>query len=598
MIQILKMNPGIKRGRRFLIKQAREMPTVLWAALIILFCIGPIPRIRNYVEYICTPPKEWVRQETVKKHEFVKSAQGLFMIDKNRERFIQQLLTYGISQKDAFVMMNSVTEFQDKTKNKIASSAYAEARRNNLFARLFGAPVLSLDGFFPNEERTTTRNGVIILDLPNSDSVVDASSYRNLLKKMKDNKNLKLTAAEERCLDNVRKARSERAELRERARNMVDPSIPRYLFCGGNQELDLYLRYFVSNPVNTFSLNILEGLKFFDFVPTQPKVEIELLDDEEDALESRPASTWIVPRGEDLRGPRQSFAEANLGLKAKKDAARFREEMAKRDVIQSQLHADAISAQAELAAKKVSEAQLEKGKRLVQEELEKTRIREKRLKEQVEGLQEELAQKNLADSLPNVPETRLDNFPRVPTSKGPSAPTPPFMACLSLGLRGGASEDAPGNPYEIHTSDEEDDHVLQSVTPAITVGTFFASPGGWSLAFLFWVFNVAKFKKPGSGLKEAIRINSLVDRVRTEYLQRRITYVEAYDRLFIDCYFSDRQIQAILESEDLTSRSALSPPPPPPKTKPELNQLGFVISGFIGFSILIWILQVLSTPQS
>lgn len=63
-----------------------------------------------------------MQKEVVKKQQFVESAQSLFMREKNREGFMQQLVTYGIQPKQALAIMNSVTEFADKTKNKTASS--------------------------------------------------------------------------------------------------------------------------------------------------------------------------------------------------------------------------------------------------------------------------------------------------------------------------------------------------------------------------------------------------------------------------------------------------------------------------------------------
>lgn len=102
-----------------------------------------------------------------------------------------------IPLKKAVSLMNFVTEFPDKTKNKPASGEYANISKNPFFLRLFGGRIYKMKGFFPDVETDMIRNGLIILYDNDLEPLVDGASYRDLLAKVQINKKIKLTYPEE-----------------------------------------------------------------------------------------------------------------------------------------------------------------------------------------------------------------------------------------------------------------------------------------------------------------------------------------------------------------------------------------------------------------
>jgi hypothetical protein len=505
MDPLLKLNPQFKLYRRLLLNEVAKVPAFLWVGLVVIICIGPLPHMKEFSEQITMTPRARVASRVAHKKAFIEGAETVFLRDKDRIGFMKQLVTYGIEPEQALQVMNSVTEFADKSRNKNSSLNYAESRRNNLFLQTFGAPKFVIDGLFPNTDSLKTKNGLILLESPGLEPVVDKSSYKALVKKLKNNERLKLTKGERRIIENVRKEKQEQKQLKQRTRALVNPSIPRYIVCDAEPELYGVLRYFL--------LNNPEKFKFFEDGPNKPGFAGLYLDDGE--------------------------ADTNLSLR---EPLNFRRALPEKGTVHSYVETE-------------------------EDQNHVTRRLESRLQK-------------LRDNNPPVAEF------------APPVMTPP-LACMSLALRGGGSSDLKAaQSFEIDTSDEEYGYILPSVKPSITVVGFLTSPGGSGLLFLFWVVCVFKFRRVDS-ISEDKRVQRIIKEVKLSYREGQINYNQAFNRLTRECELPPELIVIILH---LNADSRDVPLPPPHRSKLNLSQLGFAISGLIGFSVVIWLLQIISSP--
>jgi hypothetical protein len=132
MAPLFQVNPRITLYRRFLQKKAAEIHPFLWVGLVVIFCIGPFPHIKELSEQLTMTPRARVAAQISHKKAFVEGVEALFLRDKDRQGLMKKLVIYGVEPEQALQIMNSVTQFSDKTKNN-SSLDYAESQRNYFF---------------------------------------------------------------------------------------------------------------------------------------------------------------------------------------------------------------------------------------------------------------------------------------------------------------------------------------------------------------------------------------------------------------------------------------------------------------------------------
>lgn len=197
----LTFRRAFRRGQRFLGDQAPRLPLPLWFVLLGLFVTRPVPRVMDFLEDLPLTTQQRINKEVSARNFFVENARYIFVHDKGREDFMERLVTYGIPGQEALTIMNSVTEFNDKTNTNFASKDYANISENSPFLRFFGAPPYTLKGFFPDAETHSTWNGLVFLESPTLGPFVDGDSCRKFLTKV--HKELKLTYTEQVFLINA-----------------------------------------------------------------------------------------------------------------------------------------------------------------------------------------------------------------------------------------------------------------------------------------------------------------------------------------------------------------------------------------------------------